>query len=131
MHLALYDAFEPPRLVGVSTISIGDIQSNGVVNFEFNEKIELRSSSLLLFAESNVFHSDFVSMKIPEPHRLTTLATISNLSITDSQGNTLSEIPVNSAINIQSQASMQLLADSDYETTYTYYVQVKQCRFSN
>ena len=123
VYLTFYDNFDPPRIVGVSTIPIGNVESNEMVNFSFNEKIQTRSVGFLLFSESNVFYSDSVNVKIPAPK----LVTISNVSVLDSQGQAFSEIKVGSTVQIQSESLIQFSADpkSD-ETPYSYYVQIKQ-----
>jgi hypothetical protein len=125
VYLAFYDNFIPPRIVGVSTIPIGTVESNEIINFSFNEKIQTRSIGFILFSESDVFYSDPVDVKIPQT--TTKLVTISNVSILDSQGKSLSELKVGSTVKIQSEAWIQFSADqkSD-ETPYSYYVQIKQ-----
>ena len=74
VHLAFYDSFDPPRILGVSTIELGNILPNTQVNFDTTEMIDPRSVGFLLFAESNIFSSDFVDVKIPPPQLLTKLA---------------------------------------------------------
>lgn len=127
VYLAFYDNFDPPRIVGVYTIPIGDVKSNEIINFSFNEKIQTRSVGFLLFSESNVFYSDSVDVKIPESEITTRLVTISNVLVLDSQGKALSEIKVGSTVKIQSESWIQFSADqkSD-ETPYSYYIQIKQ-----
>ena len=127
VYLAFYDSFEPSRILGVSTIEIGDVESNGEVTFEFNEPIDSRSVGLLLFSESNVFYSDFVDVKIPSTQISTKLVTISDVTVEDSTGNKLSEIKVGSTVNIKSETWIQFAADQkSNETAYTYYVQIKE-----
>ncbi|MEK6866512.1 MAG: hypothetical protein AABX46_03590, partial [Thermoproteota archaeon] len=123
IYLAFYDNFVPPRIIGVSTIPIGAVESNEIINFSFNEKIQTRSVGFILFSESDVFYSDSVDVKIPAPR----LITISNVSVLDSQGKAFSEIKIGSTVQIQSESLIQFLADpkSD-ETPYSYYVQIKQ-----
>jgi hypothetical protein len=127
VYLAFYDKFDPPRIIGVSTIPIGYVESNEIINFGFNEKIQTRSVGFLLFSESNVFYSDIVNVKIPESVTATRLVTISNVSVLDSQGKAFSEIKIGSTVQIQSESLIQFSADpkSD-ETPYSYYVQIKQ-----
>ena len=127
VYLAFYDNFDPPRIIGISTIPLGNVESNEIMNFSFNEQIQTRSVGFLLFSESNVFYSDSVDVKIPESEITTRLVTISNVSVLDSQGKALSEIKVGSTVKIQSESWIQFSADqkSD-ETPYTYYVQIKQ-----
>lgn len=127
VYLAFYDGFEPPRILGVSTIEIGFMEPNSEVSFEINEEIDPRSVGFLLFAESNIFNSNFVDVKIPTPQLMTKLVSISNVSIQDNNGNTLSEIKVDSTINIVSETLVEF-SDKQIpaETPYTYYVQVKE-----
>ena len=125
VYLAFYDAFIPPRLIGVSSIPIGDVAANEKVDFYFNEEIDQKAVSFQIFAESNVFYSNFADEKIPQ--QLTRLATISDVSLIDSQGNRLSEITTGSTVNIRSNTLVQFSIDQNTnETPYTYYVQVKQ-----
>ena len=105
VYLAFYDNFVPPRIIGVSTIPIGDVKSNAIISFSFNEEIPTRSVGFTLFSESNVFYSDPVDVKIPELP--TKLVTISNVSILDSQGKTISEIKAGSTVKIQSETWIQ------------------------
>ncbi len=124
VYLAFYDAFVPPRLVGVWSIPIGDVEAHEKIEFNFNEKLDQRAKSYQIFAQSNVFFSNFVDGKIPQP--LTKLVSISNVSLNDSQGLKLSEITVGSTVNIQSNVLVQFSADQkSNETPYTYYAQVK------
>ena len=125
VYLAFYDAFIPPRLIGISSTQIGDVEANEKVDFYFNEEIDQRAISFQIFAQSNVFYSNFVDEKIPQ--QITKLVTISGVSLIDSQGNKLSEITVGSTVNIQSKALIHFSIDQkSNETPYTYYAQVKQ-----
>ena len=127
VHLAFYDGFEPPRILGVSTIELGSLALDAEVTFELDEKIDSRSVGFLLFAESSVFHSDFVDVKIPPPQILTKLVTISDVTVEDAMGNKLSELTVNSTVNIKSKTLIQFAADQkSNETAYTYYLQIKK-----
>jgi len=124
VYLAFYDSFIPPRLVGVSSILIGDVAADEKVNFYFNEEINQKAVNFQIFAQSNVFYSNVVDEKIPQ--KLTKLVTISNVSLKDSQGNKLPEITVGSTVNIQSNVWVQFSEDQkSNETPYTYYAQVK------
>ena len=130
VHLAFYDSFIPPRLVGVSSIPVGDVEANEKVDFSFNDEIDQRATSFQIFAESDVFYSNLINEKIPQ--QLTKLVTISNVSLQDSLGNPLPEITVGSTVNIQSNVWVQFSADEELnETPYTYYTQVKNSGFPN
>ncbi|MBA4452690.1 MAG: hypothetical protein H2B00_01125 [Nitrosopumilaceae archaeon] len=125
VHIAFYDSFIPPRLVGVSSIPIGDIAANDKVDFYFNEAIDSRAVNFQIFAQSDVFYSNFITEDVPE--QLTRLVTISNTSLKDSEGNRLAEINVGSTVNIQSDVWVQFSTDqATNETPYRYYAQVKE-----
>ncbi len=127
VHLAFYDSFEPPRILGVSTIELGNMGLNTEVTFELDEKIDSRAVGFLLFAESSVFYSDFVDVKIPPFQVITKLVIISDVTVEDTMGNKLSEIKVDSIVNIKSKTLIQFVADQkSNETAYTYYVQIKE-----
>ncbi len=126
VYLAFYDNFEPPRILDVSTIELGEVDPNVDVNFEFNETIDHQAVGFWLFAESNVFYSDFVDVKIPQSSVPTKKVTISNVSVKDSNGETLSELDVGSTFYINSKTSIEFSTDTASETAYTYYVQIKK-----
>ena len=127
VHLAFYDGFEPSRILRVATVELGDVESNTEVGFDFDDKIDSRSVGFLLFAESDVFVSDVIDVEIPPSQIPTKIVTISDVSIEDSNGNTLSELQVGSQVNIKSKTLIQFSADQpSNETAYTYYVQVKE-----
>ena len=128
VHLAFYDSFDPPRILDVSTIEIGDVLPNTQINFDIDEKIDSRAVGFLLFAESNIFSSDFVDVKIPSPIQLLTkLAKINSVAVKDELGNNLSEIKVGLPVRIESETLVQFSADQKTnETPYTYYVQIKE-----
>ena len=127
VHLAFYDGFEPSRILRVDTIELGDVEPNAEVVFDFEEKIDSRSVGLILFAESDVFGSNFIDIGIPSSQISTKLVIISDVSIEDSNGNVTSELEVGSPVNIKSKTWIQFTADQpSNETAYTYYVQVKE-----
>ena len=92
VHLAFYDSFEPPRILGVSTIELGNMALNTETTFELDEKIDSGVVGFLLFAESSVFYSDFVDVKLPTSQVSTTLVTISDVTVEDTNGDKLSEL---------------------------------------
>lgn len=127
VYLAFYDAFDPPRILSVSTIELGNVSLNTDVSFELDEEINSKAVGFFLFAESSVFISDFVDIEIPESRIPDKLITISNVSVEDTDGNKLSELSVGSQANIKSETWIQFAADEESnETAYTYYVQVKE-----
>ncbi len=127
VHLAFYDGFEPPRILRVATIDLGDVAPNSEITFDFDGKIDSRSVGFFLFAESDIFRSDFIDIEIPPSQISTKMVTISDVSIDDSDGNVLSELKVGSQVNIKSKTMIEFSADQlTDETAYTYYVQVKE-----
>jgi len=127
VYLAFYDGFEPPRILSVSTIELGNVDLNTNVSFELDEVINSKAVGFFLFAESSVFISNFVDIQIPASQIPDKLITISNVSVEDSDGNKLSELSVGSPVYIKSKTWIQFTADQESdETTYSYYVQVKE-----
>jgi len=127
VYITFYDSFEPPRILRVSTIEIGDVEPNGEVTFGFNESIDSRSVGFFLFSESDKFYSDFVDVKIPPPQISTKLVTISDVTVEDTMGNKLSEIKLGSTVNVKSKTLIEFAADQkSNETAYFYYVQIKE-----
>lgn len=127
VYLAFYDGFEPPRILSISTIELGNVALNTDVSFELDEEINSKAVGFFLFAESSIFISDFVDIKIPESRIPDKLITISNVSVEDAHGNKLSELSVGSQANIKSETWIQFAADEESdETAYTYYVQIKE-----
>jgi len=127
VYLAFYDSFEPPRILSVSTIELGDVESDATIPLNLDVKIDSRSVGFFLFAESNVFYSDFVDVKIPTPQSLTKLASISSVVVKDTLGMPLSEIKLGSTVNIESKTLVQFTTDQNSdETPYTYYIQIKE-----
>ena len=124
VYLAFYDIFE--RILRVSTIEIGDVESNDVA-FEFDESIDYKSVGFLLFSESDKFYSDFIDIKIPPPQLTTKLVVISDVTVEDTNGEKLSELKVGSTFNIKSKTLIQFASDQESnETAYTFYVQIKK-----
>ncbi|MGV7226255.1 MAG: hypothetical protein ACQ9CV_04970 [Nitrosopumilus sp.] len=127
VYLAFYDAFDPPRILSISTIELGNVELNSDVSFDLDEEINSRAVGFFLFAESSVFISDLVDIQIPPSQIPDKLITISGVSVEDSDGNLLSELTVGSTVNIKSKTWIQFAADQESnETAYTYYVQIKE-----
>jgi len=127
VYLAFYDGFEPPRILSVSTIELGNVDLNTDVSFELDEVIDSKSVGFFLFAESSVFVSDLVDIQIPVSQIPDKLITISGVSVEDSNGKKLSELKVGSTVFIKSETWIQFARDQESdETAYTYYVQIKK-----
>ncbi len=126
VYLAFYDHFEPPRILEVSTIELGDVESNMEVSFDFNDVLKFNTKGFFLFAESDVFISDFVDITMPLSQAPDRLITISNVSVEDTNGMKTSELDVDSTYYIKSQTQIEFASEPDDETAYTYYVQIKK-----
>jgi len=125
VYLAFYDVFD--RILSVSTIELGDIAPDAEIKFNLDEEINQEAVGFLLFAESDVFNSNFVDIKIPPKQSLTKLVSITGVSVQDIEGNNLSEIEFGSIVNIVSKTNIQFSEEqSTDETPYTYYIQIKE-----
>lgn len=127
VYLAYYDNFIPPRFLQVHTIELGDVDPNAKVPFNFTETLDFNPKGFLLFAESNIFLSDFVDLKMPPSQVSDKLITISKVFVEDSYGIKSSQLEVDSTFYIKSETQIEFASGqiSD-ETAYTYYVQVKK-----
>lgn len=126
IYLAFYDTFDPPRIIDVSSISMGMLNADEEITFEFNEQIDLSSKRFHLFAESEIFNSNFVDMKIPPPEVLTKQVMISDVYVSDVRGKPLSQIKQGSTVNIQAKSWIQTISNGLDNTPYTFYAQIKQ-----
>ncbi len=128
IYLAFYDAFDPPRIVFISSKLIEEeIVPDSIVNFEFDEERDSRAVGFTVFAESDNYLSNFADVPFSQQEPLTKLVTISDVSINDAEGNKLSDATVGSTINIQSKIWLKYAADQDVtEQHYVYFTQVKQ-----
>jgi len=124
-YLAFYDVFN--RIIQISTIEIGDVDTNELVSLKLNEEINSSSVGFVLFSESDKFYSDYISVKIPPPQIRTNLVTISDVTVKDTMGKKLSEIKMGNAVQIQSETLIQFSTDNIVsETPYTTFVQIKE-----
>ena len=67
VYVAFYDTFEPPRILSVSTIELGHVAANTETPFKIQGDIDSSSIGFLVFAESDIFYSDVIDVKIPPP----------------------------------------------------------------
>ena len=127
IHLVFYDAFVPPRIIGIYSTQLDQVLSASSVSFDFDEKRIKQAVGFKVFAESNNFSSNLVDNKIVPQEFISKLITINDVSIYDQQGNRLSDVTVNSPIKIQSNISLQFTTSQfAQEQPYVYYAQVKQ-----
>lgn len=127
VYLAYYDNFAPPRILEVSTIELGDVNSNAKVPFNFTKTLDFNAKGFLLFAESNIFISNFIDITMPLSQIPDKLITISKVFVEDSYGNKSSELEVDSTFYIKSETQIKFASEQiPDETAYTYYAQVKK-----
>lgn len=127
IYIAFYDVFSPPRILHVESIFIGDIVIDESSTFNFTGTINPKSVGFQMLAESDISQSITTSAKIPKSEHeiLTSLVTIDNLYLEDSDGNRISSVSTSDAVYIGSDLSFQTVAD-DRLQPFVYYVQIKQ-----
>lgn len=125
VYFAFYDVFE--RIIQISTLEIGDVEINEKISLDLIEKINPSAVGFLIFSESDNSYYPFVNVKIPLPQISTKSIIISDVVITDTLGNKLSEIKTDLTTKIKSKILIQFTTDNiSDETPYTYYVQIKE-----
>ena len=125
VHLAFYDVFSPARILHIESIPVGDLGINATTNFNSTKSVNTKAVGFKIFAESNLFQSDITDVPISSSKILTKQITISNLSIIDSNGDSISTIPIGTTVNISSTLNFQTV-DNDRLQPYVYYVQIHQ-----
>ncbi|MEX0656581.1 MAG: FxLYD domain-containing protein [Nitrosopumilaceae archaeon] len=130
IHFISYDAFYPPRIVGVETIQLNQaIKPGASSDFEFTTEYNTRASTFKLVAESNNYLSALINVDKLALEMLTRLVTINDVSLSDVDGNKIlaSELSVGKEVAIQSSAWIQYATDQSLTSQpYVYYVQIKQ-----
>ncbi|HET6516773.1 MAG TPA: hypothetical protein VFG25_00920 [Nitrosopumilaceae archaeon] len=128
IHVAFFDAFKPPRILGIATIDLEEpLGANSSTDFEFNERFDSRSLGYKVFAESTNYYSNIHNAVISQYKALTKLATIHDVVIEDDDGNKLTDVSVGNRITIKSKVGIQYSEDQEIgEQPYRYYIQVKQ-----
>ena len=124
VHLISYDAFSPPRIVGIQTISINDLKPNTTYDFDFDTNVDPRATSFKLIAESDNYQSKSTDVTKISVDVMTRLITINDIQILDSSGNHTSKLHVGIPVDITSMLSIQ--AAKSGAQPYVYYAQVKQ-----
>ena len=124
-HLAFYDVFN--RIIQLSTIEIGDVDTNELVSLKLNQEINPSSVGFLLFSESDKFYSDVIDVKLSPPQIIKKLVTISDVTVNDTLGRTLSEIKIGDSVKINSETIIyDEKAGKWDQTPYTFYIQIKE-----
>ncbi len=127
VYLALYDTFEPPRIVSLSSFKISeDLPLNKMVEFSFDEKRPQNLSGFMVFADSSNLTSKLSDRKLNQPEIISLLVTISDVKISDKDGKSIpnaivgNPITIKSFLRLESQSNISLV-----DQPYVYYAQVK------
>ena len=128
IHLISYDAFVPPRVLGISTIELEkELESGGTFDFEFAAPHDSRASSFKIVAESVNYSTGLMYVTDTSVDVLTKLVSINDIGILDSEGNRMSDITTGITVNIQSTVGIQYSEAQDSPTQpYVYWVQIKK-----
>jgi len=128
IQLISYDAFNPPRVLGIATINLeNDIAPGDSENFEFDVKRDSRAVDFKIVAESKDYVTSLLDITDTSLQVLNKLVTINDITVTDSDGNRLSDVSVGSTINIQSELDFQNLSLEESEIQpYVYWIQIKK-----
>ena len=128
VYLAFHDVFDPPRILDVRAIQIGDVAPDSTISFEFEERINPRVVGVTIFAETDTFSlSNPIKISIPPREELIKMATIVNVKITDDDNNKLSKLKVGDTLLIESEVQIKYADGRQmHETPYIYYTQIKE-----
>ncbi|MEO9310250.1 MAG: hypothetical protein ABI337_08160 [Nitrososphaera sp.] len=126
VHLIAYDAFVPPRIVGIKTLEIDELGAKKSEDVEFSAKIDYRATSFKVIAESDEYQSKMTDITKVSLDTLTRLVSINNIEVTDLIGDRVSQIRVGETIHISSDLTIQYSALTKPTQPYVYYAQVKQ-----
>jgi len=128
IQLISYDAFYPPRVLGIATINFeNDITPGETETFEFDVKRDSRAVDFKIVAESKDYSTNLLDITDTSLEVLNKLITINDITVTDSDGNRLSDISVDSTIKIQSELDFQNLSLEEFEIQqYVYWIQIKK-----
>jgi hypothetical protein len=127
VHLGIFDPFIPPRILKVVTLTVPIIEGGSSAPIEFNEPLDYRAVSFKIIAESEQYYSNIVTVPLPKQEPLTKLVTINDITLTDDEGNRLSNIPFGSTAKLQSNIWIQYAEDQKQTAQpYVYWIQIKQ-----
>jgi hypothetical protein len=126
VYLIAFDAFKPPRIVGIQTITIDEITQGQSANVEFDALMDYRATSFKVLAESDNYQSPITDVTDVSLDALTKLISINNVEAVDSTGKRTSQLKAGQPVDIISELSIQYFALSGSKQSYVYYAQVKQ-----
>ena len=124
-HLIGYDAFSPPRIVGIQTMSLDEIGSKKSETISFDGVMDNRASSFKVIAESDDSQSKLTNVNEISLESPTRLITINDVDVLNSDGERISKIKLGQTVDVSSQLSIFASADNP-DQDYVYYVQVRQ-----
>lgn len=67
VHVAYHDAFDPPRILSIATVEMGEMAIGGSLNATIADQFPPSARGFMVFAESDVFSAKPVSGKLPAP----------------------------------------------------------------
>lgn len=126
VHLIAFDTFQPPRIVGIQTLTVDDLEPGKSTIVKFDTLMDYRASSFKIIAESKEYQSTFTDVSKVTLDTLTRLVSINSVDTVDSSGKHVSQIKVGTPINITSNLSVQYSALAGANQPFVYYVQVKE-----
>lgn len=128
LHLISYDSFTPPRVLGISSVDIeNDIASGDSEKFEFDVQRDTRATTFKIVGESQDYSTGLLDISDTSLKILNKLVTISDIAVTDNEGNRLSDVKVGSSVKIQSDLDFQDLSfDNNEIQEYVYWIQIKK-----
>ena len=128
IHLISYDAFVPPRVLGIATIELeSDLEAGASSDFEFSAPFDKRSTTFKVVAESKNYSTGIVNVENTSMVSQTKLVSIDDIGIVDDEGNRMGEVEVNSSVNVQSTISIEFSDGQEAPSQpYVYWVQIKQ-----
>lgn len=125
VHLIAFDAFKPPRIVGIKTVTIDEITQGKSANVKFDVSVDYRATSFKVVAESDRYQSKFTDVKDISLDAPTRLISINDVQILNATGERVSEFKVGTPVNITSELAIQFSAVAGAQQDYVYYAQVK------
>lgn len=126
VYLALYDAFEPPRIVSIIPFQIKEKISSSNAQFLFDEKRPQSVTGFKILADSPNLTSKIYDFKLGSPEIISLMINISDVKISDKSGNPIPQakvgepILIKSFLRLESQSSISLV-----DQPYIYYTQIK------
>lgn len=124
VHLIGYDAFIPPRIVGIQTILLDQIEPGKSNDVSFDTVMNNKASSFKVIAESAASQSKMVDVDDVSLESPTRLITINDIDVTD-DGKRISKIKIGNPVDIVSHLSI-FSSSKNPKQDYVYYAQVRQ-----